>query len=293
MDILHRYNSAERQHYSIKKQKFFKLKPRLLYVGELKRSGGWSESNHAHDFCEIMFVVEGEGNITVDAKTTTVKKGDIIIYNPLITHFEESSHEEPLDMFFMAIDKFEVAGLEKNFLLPTGSDYIYTADKYYNIFYTIFKQMITEFKKENDFYIEISQNLAISVLMYIFRIVKEEGKQPFSISTNSKTVDDALTYIKANYHKNITLEDIAGHCFVNKYYLAHEFTKQVGVSIAKYIINLRLSEAMQLLRETKMSVNEISDKVGFYDISYFCRTFKKNFSLTPLEYRRHDVDSRD
>ncbi len=196
----------------------------------------------------------------------------------------------PPTLFFMAIDRFEVAGLEKNFLLPTGSDFIYRADKYYNIFYTLFEQMITEFKKESDFYFEISQNLALSILMYIFRLVKEEGKQPFSISTNSKTVETALSYIKANYHKNITLEEIAAQCFVNKYYLAHEFTKQVGVSVAKYIINLRLSEAMQLLRETKLSVNEISDKVGFYDISYFCRTFKKNFSLTPLEYRRRDVD---
>ena len=126
-----------------------------------------------------MFIVEGKGSITVDGITTPVSKGDVIIYNPLITHFEESNMAEPMDMFFMAIDRFEVAGLEKNYLLPTGSDFIYKADKYYNIFYTLFRQILPNLKKKVISILKYRKILRFRYLCIFSGLLKRKGSSHF------------------------------------------------------------------------------------------------------------------
>ena len=83
------------------------------------------------------------------------------------------------------------------------------------------------------------------------------------------------------------MEDIAAHCYLNKYYLSHLFTEIQGMSIGKYIQTLRLGEAMKRLQETNDSVSIIARSVGFTDLGYFCRIFKKETALTPLQYRKN------
>lgn len=71
--------------------------------------------------------------------------------------------------------------------------------------------------------------------------------------------------------------------------ISHLFKKQMGQSVPAYILALRLDHARRLLRETNLTVNRISDALGFCNPNYFCRCFKDRFGLSPSRWRRDSL----
>ena len=105
---------------------------------------------------------------------------------------------------------------------------------------------------------------------------------------NEKTAalfQDVLSYIDRNYEKDITLQDIAHQFGINYSYLSQLFKKVLGLSFAEYLINIRLTKACQLLSDTYMQVIDVAEAVGIFDYHYFCKVFKKNYAMTPSQYR--------
>ena len=105
---------------------------------------------------------------------------------------------------------------------------------------------------------------------------------------NEKTAalfQDVLSYIDMNYEKNITLQDIAYQFGINYSYFSQLFKKVLGLSFAEYLTNIRLMKACQLLSDTYMQVIDVAEAVGIFDYHYFCKVFKKNYAMTPSQYR--------
>lgn len=285
MEINHRYNSVERQHYLFNNQYVLKLKPKLLYVGELKKSGNWKEDVHKHDFCEIIFVLEGKGKIVIGENSYNVCKGDLAIYNAGEPHYEESSAKEPMEIRFIALERFIISELPKNHLLPPGYSCVYNTGDYYGLVCDYFERMITEFEKKEAFYGDITQNISRSLVMYILRIINSKLNDS-SILQSNKTITAATNYIESNFNQELSLEKVASNCFLNKYYLSHMFSRVKGISIGAYIQKVRIKEACKLLRTTEDSVSLIATSTGFNNVSYFCRAFKKETGITPNQYRK-------
>lgn len=284
MQVKHRYNSTQRQHYLLEKHYSFKLKPRLLYVGSLDKQGGWREEPHAHEFFELVFITDGHGTAVIGDTEYAVGRGDILIYNAGVSHFEKSSQDDPMEARFIAYDKLEITELPPNWLLPPSYGSVFPAGDMYDTFDRYFSSLLREFEQKERFYMEIAQNMARTLLMYLFRLINKT-ENAAGLLDSGRIMDTVVTYIDAHYAEEITLEDLARECYANKYYLSHLFSRVRGESVGKYIQNRRLCEAKRLLGETTLSVREIAERVGFPDISYFCRVFKKEVGQTPLTYR--------
>lgn len=95
-----------------------------------------------------------------------------------------------------------------------------------------------------------------------------------------------LLYIIENRHRTVLMSDVAKefHCSVST--LSHLFKKESGQSICEYITALRLKEAHWLLRQSTLSVTEISDSLGFCNSAYFSKVFKNAFKLSPTQLRK-------
>lgn len=93
-------------------------------------------------------------------------------------------------------------------------------------------------------------------------------------------------YIDENYRQKICLSDLSDQFFINKYYLLRLFKEQYGFTINDYMIRLRITKSKQLLRFTKMTVEEIGYECGINNPNYFARLFKKIEGISPTEYRR-------
>ncbi|MDP4144104.1 MAG: AraC family transcriptional regulator [Bacillota bacterium] len=106
-----------------------------------------------------------------------------------------------------------------------------------------------------------------------------------NFSSASDSVENLISYLHNNYQEKITLDQLAVMFNTNRTSLNEQFYKATNFSIIDYLIKLRINLAATMLRDTKLPVSEIMDRVGFNDNAHFWRTFKKHTGLSPKEYR--------
>ena len=98
-------------------------------------------------------------------------------------------------------------------------------------------------------------------------------------------MEQALCYIKDNYSKKISIEDIAKQAHLSSSHLFAVFKKQMSVSPISFLNNYRMSIAAELLQGTTKSISQIASEVGVDDSIYFNKMFKKHYQMSPTEYR--------
>lgn len=96
----------------------------------------------------------------------------------------------------------------------------------------------------------------------------------------------AIYYIEENYHRNISLNDIASAINVNSSYLSRVFKNDTGQNVIEYLNKIRLDKAVSLINEGKYTIKEISYKVGIQNYNYFFKLYKKFTGTTPSEYKK-------
>lgn len=102
---------------------------------------------------------------------------------------------------------------------------------------------------------------------------------------NRAITDKVKTYIEENLEKDLSLELLSGQMNYSTAYLSRMIKKYSGKTFMELLLDCRINRARELLKNTGWKVSEIARKVGYYDHSYFIRTFKKKTGLTPNEYR--------
>ncbi len=105
-------------------------------------------------------------------------------------------------------------------------------------------------------------------------------------SSRESVFDDIVYYIDHNHHTNLKLESIASIFGYNSAYLGKIFTKKFGESFNSYVDKVRVNHAKELLVENRMKVYEIAEQVGYKNVDYFHKKFKKYVGVSPAEYRK-------
>lgn len=106
-------------------------------------------------------------------------------------------------------------------------------------------------------------------------------------SPTSKTIiEDILYYIDHNYRENLKLETIAPLFGYNSSYLGKIFTREVGETFNSYLDRIRIRRSKELLRDRSLKVYEVAEKVGYKNVDYFHKKFKKLVGESPAEYRK-------
>lgn len=98
-------------------------------------------------------------------------------------------------------------------------------------------------------------------------------------------VAKAKAYINANFHKELSLDDVSEEVNISPYYFSKIFKEETGENFIEYVTAVRMEKAKELLLSSSLSMKEICAQVGYSDPNYFSRTFKKNVGVTPTEYK--------
>lgn len=98
-------------------------------------------------------------------------------------------------------------------------------------------------------------------------------------------IDNAKNYIDANFHKDISLDDISRQMNLSSYYFSKLFKEETGENFVEFLTKVRIDRARELLKTPDLSMKEICSEVGYSDPNYFSRIFKKVVGQTPTEYR--------
>ncbi len=133
----------------------------------------------------------------------------------------------------------------------------------------------------------LSRSYLYEILFALIR--KSEAKDDITGLENysgySKLTIEIIYYLQSRYNQKITIDKLAEEFHTNRTTLHMDFKKHTGLSINHYLVQLRMNMATKLLRDTSLSLYEICERIGFNDISYFSKAFKKMLNQTPSEYR--------
>lgn len=139
----------------------------------------------------------------------------------------------------------------------------------------------TEGEMEGFYSIESLETMFLEFLQGVTLQCKEENAYRME-----KKISDAMDYIKANYNRDISLDEVSQISNLNSSYFSKKFKEEVGQSYIEFVTELRLDRSKELLANTNDSINTIAAQVGYIDTKYFMKLFKKNLGLTPASYRK-------
>lgn len=129
------------------------------------------------------------------------------------------------------------------------------------------------------------KNVAHKILLTYAKAVKE-----YTLGNYSSNIRKIILYIRKNLTNRISLDDIAKELFITKEHLSRLFKKEMGLTISEYIINTKISEAKNLLKQTDYNILDIAVLLNFANSSHFSNSFKKVTGFSPSDYRKTPND---
>jgi len=252
---------------------------KLLNVSSAKYGGDWHSIPHTHHYAELFYIVGGDGQFRIENELFPVQKDQLVVVNPNVIHTEVSFESHPLEYIVLGIEGLEltIPGKEdrRSYILDfrNSSDIV-----------TCMQQMLKETQAGLPAYEIICQAYMEILLLLLIR--SENVSVAAASPLVSHQCDTVRRYIDVNYKESLSLDDLARVVHMNKYYLAHAFKDEYGVSPINYMISRRIDESRYLLKETNMSLSEIAQILGFSSASYFSQSFRRSTGSAPIEYRK-------
>ena len=237
---------------------------------------------HWHEEIEILYFVSGEVNLIINMKEITVKAGDIVVINGNELHtgaLRECGNEyfciHIKTAFFHNLIGNEYVSFENHINSDVARELLEALlrqrDKSGFVSNLSMKRALFEF------FVYLSENFTKSVLS------ESEYKKKF---TRLDTFNSVIKYINKHYFENLTVDFLAKEFFISPSYFAHIFKDRAKKSLVDYLNEVRIRRAKSFLENEDAGIGEIALRVGYSDINYFCRRFKRECGITPREYRK-------
>lgn len=247
---------------------------------------------HHHDFYEVYYLLSGGVEYWVDGRIIRMQKGDLLLINPMELHrpiveagtqvyerivlwinkeFLENLHRETMDLS-RCFDT--VLPNHTNLIRPSASEGSAITSQ--------LSEMVREYySREPGGYVSAC-GLFLQFMVQLNRMASADIGTPEEAQQMSALIQKVLCYIGDDPGRPMNLDSIAAEFFVSKYYLSHAFSREVGVSIYRYILLRRLLLARQLLTAGEPA-GQVCRSCGFSDYTSFYRAFKSEYGISPRE----------
>ena len=248
---------------------------------------------HTHNYYEFYFFVDGNISMFIKEKPHQLKQGDVILIPPHISHYIVNHDQNiPYRRFVLWIDSKYYKNLmdksqEFKFIVnhtKENNHYVYSNDLIkFNSFQTKLFNIIEEISTHN-FGKEQKIILSLYDLILDLNRMAYDLNHPSMQHVSLNLHDNIISYIETNIEDDLSLNDIAENFYVSKYHIAHIFKQKYGISVHKFITKRRLEMCKNAIMNG-LNITDTFNKYGFKDYSSFYRAFKKEFGLSPKEYK--------
>ena len=261
-------------------------------------TGNIPVSLHSHTYYEIVYVLSNSGTqYLAGTKRYTLQRGDVVIIPPGVGHKPLFPAElaEPYRRIVLWISTEFAESVER--LLPDSSPkfshqtfLLRTAGTSYEYIGKLFQKGVKESREKKDYWQISLYGNTMQLLVDCIRAFSESENQILK-SEKPELLDNVVSYIESHLAEKITLADTAQRFFVSESTIGQTFQKKMHVSFYHYVTQRRLIAAKSMILE-ESNLDTLSTKVGFSDYSTFFRAFKKEFGISPREYRNLIAESQ-
>lgn len=250
-------------------------------------------TTHWHEEAELTFITKGNCFYQVDLIDYEVQEGDILFIPPLLLHStQRNTSEETISetyvfhLNFLGGNSTDICStryfapiMNQEFAIPC---LITPEHPAYASLRKIFSQITSLYDEAVIGYELALKSLFLQALFLLLQYSKKtESSDAGKLSDKLKNV---LDYIEIHYTEAISVSDLAKLCYFSDYHFMRFFKKHMNMTCIEYINNLRLEKSVELFEQGNTSILDVSLSVGFHNLSYFHRAFKKKYHMTPLSF---------
>ena len=238
------------------------------------------EDYHVH------FILHGKGTLEIGGKSYKLQRGQIFVIPPDVETYYYSDPEDPWHYTWVSF-----GGTRAGYFLEKAG---ITAENPVRDTYIEPERFLELTEKIlNHHELTVANELLRTSLLYeIIALLVEsqnqqkskEGEEEVYDYSPDVYVNTAIEYIGEHY-PHTKVSEIASYIGISRYYLTHIFKEKLHASPQEFLLNYRMEQANRLLRTTGLSVQAVSEKVGYENPLTFSKTFKNKFGLSPKKYR--------
>lgn len=244
---------------------------KILFEKDYKRT---TYKFHYHIEYEIHIVISGKQSYEINGEVLEIQENEFLIIPPNTNHGIQFSSENLLKftLTFSSDNKFLNKPYKGEVTRNVTDGLLFISD---------------ECSKKLNYSPILIENRILEILITLFRIADyKEG-----IQTNKEYYDDILVelakkFIKENITQNLTTADVAAYCHISTRQLARRFQSTEECLPFQYINNEKMSSISLYVKDSELSLQQISDFFSFSSYAYFNSSFKKHFGMSPLTYRK-------
>ena len=261
---------------------------------------------HNHECIQINYVYKGKAEHLLNNQIFEIIKGDIFVIPPYLPHriiepndscaeiieFEFTpsfidqdcnniQNTEPF-LDFAYIEPFLVS---ENFVRPRlnliGKVQIEVED--------MLNEALSEYNSKKPGYILLIRSLLLKLLVLVgreFTVYLENSENRPIYDRHRDAIISAVKHIDAHYTEDLSIDEVANEYRLSQSYFSYLFKSITSRTFTEYVNNCRISNALELLKNTDKKVIDISYDVGFNNVYHFNRIFKQQMGISPLEYRK-------
>ena len=233
---------------------------------------------HHHDFYEVYHLLEGHVDYWVEGRILSMEPGDLLLINPMELH-RPIIRDRSYERIVLWINREYLQNLSPALCACFESDdHVHLIHQGAGKVTVHLRDLVREYYSGDGCAPFAAQGIFLQFMSQLNRLSAKSSTQ--ERSQQSPLIQTALQYITENIGEELTLEKLAAACYVSKYYLSHAFTKEVGVSIYRYILLRRLLLARQLLAGGEPA-GVVCRSCGFTDYTSFYRAFRSEYGISP------------
>lgn len=239
---------------------------------------------HEHLRIEINYVKKGNCILHLDNESVTFREGETMIITSNVSHlFEAGSEGTTLMQLEFLPEIFSHFNLNSNSSTNPNPVFLFSEkNRLIKIVNNVrimraVQRIVNELEDKGSYYNYLIVMYYAELLVLICRYM-EESYLP--ICTN-ESLKKAIAYIRLNFHQDINISNVASHIGISERYLRNLFPQYLNLSPLDFLNQIRINKAIELLRNTEMSVKEICFQCGFRSPQYFSHLFKQLVGTSP------------
>ena len=250
-------------------------------------------TTHWHEEAELTLITKGDCLYQIDLVDYEVNEGDLVFIPPLMLHSIAQGKSEEIysetyvfHINFLGGNSTDICSTR--YLTPMmNQEYampclITPAHPAYASLRKIFNQIGSLYDEALTGYELALKSLFLQAVFLLLQYSTRTTSG--DTGTLSDKLKNVLDYIELHYAENISVSDLAKLCYFSDYHFMRFFKKHMNMTCVEYINNLRLEKAVELFEQGNTEILNVSLSVGFHNLSYFYRAFKKKYRMTPLSF---------
>lgn len=265
----------------------------LYQIGDLSCESGYAIGEHEQCCYEISYIVSGKGSFFTNGNSYRVKKGDIYLNIPGEYHNGIADTIDPFRYFYLGYvfngqegRQNSLAHIQKmlhQVKTPVLQDRFNIQSPFLNIF-----SEIINMKKYTDLMVKTYLHQIVVLAFRNFFEHWDKEYRPLGGDQKSKTVIyDVIHYIDTHLSDITDLSGIAAELGYSYSYLSRIFSLEIGLSIQDYYQKRRFEKAVEMLRNSDLSITKIAEGLHYQSIHSFSKAFHKNYGMSPTVYQAY------